>query len=62
MLMAPELVAKQLEILKEVVPKGTRVAVLGNPVNAGTAPQLRHAQDAGPDLEAAASTPGGAWS
>jgi putative ABC transport system substrate-binding protein len=45
-LMAPELVAKQLEILKEVVPKGTRVAVLGNPANAGTAPQLRHAQDA----------------
>jgi ABC-type uncharacterized transport system substrate-binding protein len=45
-LMAPELVAKQLEILKEVLPKGTRVAVLGNPANAGTAPQLRHAQDA----------------
>jgi putative tryptophan/tyrosine transport system substrate-binding protein len=45
-LMAPELVAKQLEILKEVVPKGTRMAVLGNPANAGTAPQLRHAQDA----------------
>ena len=45
-LMAPELVGKQLEILKEVVPKVTRVAVLGNPANAGTAPQLRHAQDA----------------
>jgi len=45
-LMAPELVGKQLEILKEVVPKVTRVAVLGNPANAGTTPQLRHAQDA----------------
>jgi putative ABC transport system substrate-binding protein len=45
-LMAPELVGKQLEILKEVVPKVTRVAVLGNPANAGTTVQLRHAQDA----------------
>jgi putative ABC transport system substrate-binding protein len=45
-LMAPELVGKQLEILKEMVPKVSRVAVLGNPANAGTAPQLRHAQDA----------------
>jgi ABC-type uncharacterized transport system substrate-binding protein len=44
--MAPELVGRQLEILKEMVPKVTRVAVLGNPANAGTAPQLRHAQDA----------------
>jgi len=33
-LMAPELVGKQLEILKEMVPKVTRVAVLGNPANA----------------------------
>jgi putative tryptophan/tyrosine transport system substrate-binding protein len=44
-LMAPELVTKQLEILKEVVPTVTRVALLGNPVNAGNAPQLRYAQD-----------------
>jgi putative ABC transport system substrate-binding protein len=44
-LMAPELVTKQLEILKEVVPTVTRVALLGNPVNAGNAPQLRSAQD-----------------
>ena len=29
-----------------MVPKITRVAVLGNPANAGTAPQSRHAQDA----------------
>ncbi len=44
-LMALELVGKQLEILKEVVPKLSRVAILTNP-NAGTAPQLRHAQEA----------------
>jgi hypothetical protein len=43
--MAPELVTKQLEILKEVVPTVSRMAPLGNPVNAGNAPQLRYAQD-----------------
>jgi putative ABC transport system substrate-binding protein len=45
-MMSPDLVAKQLEILKEVVPKVSRVAVLWNPANAGNAPQARHAQDA----------------
>jgi putative ABC transport system substrate-binding protein len=45
-LMAPELVGKQLEILKEVAPMVSRVALLGNPANAGNAPQVRHAQDA----------------
>jgi putative ABC transport system substrate-binding protein len=45
-LMAPELVGKQLEMLKEVVPKVSRVAILGNPANAGTAPQLREAEGA----------------
>ncbi|HWN16810.1 MAG TPA: ABC transporter substrate-binding protein, partial [Candidatus Dormibacteraeota bacterium] len=45
-LMAPELVGKQLEILKDVVPKISRVALLGNPANPGNAPQVRHAQDA----------------
>jgi len=45
-LMAPELVGKQLEILREVVPKVSRVALLGNPANAGNAPQVRHAQGA----------------
>jgi putative ABC transport system substrate-binding protein len=42
----PELVGKQLELLKEVVPKISRVAVLGNPANPGTAPQLREAKAA----------------
>jgi putative tryptophan/tyrosine transport system substrate-binding protein len=45
-LMAPELVGKQLQILKEIVHKVSRVAVLGNPANTGNAPQLRYAQEA----------------
>ena len=45
-MMSPDLAEKQLEILKEVVPKISRVAVLHNPANPGNAPQLRHAQDA----------------
>ena len=45
-LMASELVGKQLELLKEVVPKISRVAFLGNPASLGYAPQVRHAQDA----------------
>jgi putative ABC transport system substrate-binding protein len=44
-LMAPDLVGKQLAILKEVVPTVSRVALLGNPANTGNAPQLRHAQE-----------------
>ena len=42
--MAPELVGKQLELLKEVVPKVSRMALLGNPANPGTASMVRHAQ------------------
>ena len=42
-IMTPELVGKQLEMLKEVVPKASRVAVLWNPANSGNAPQLRAA-------------------
>jgi putative ABC transport system substrate-binding protein len=45
-LMLPELVGKQLELLKEVVPKVSRVAVLGNPANPMYQPFVRHAQDA----------------
>ena len=45
-MMSPDLVAKQLEILKEVVPKVSRVALLHNPGNPGNAPEVRHAQDA----------------
>src|SRR5262249_20119322 len=49
--MAPELIKKQLEILKEVVPNVDRVAVLGNPANASTASQLRQAQEAARTLK-----------
>ena len=45
-MMSPDLVEKQLEILKEVVPKVSRAALLHNPANPGNAPQVRHAQDA----------------
>jgi putative tryptophan/tyrosine transport system substrate-binding protein len=45
-IMASDLVGKQLELLKEVVPKVSRVAVLWNPDNPGSAPQLRQAEAA----------------
>jgi len=45
-MMSPDLAEKQLEILKEALPKISRVAVLHNPDNPGNAPQVRHAQDA----------------
>jgi putative ABC transport system substrate-binding protein len=43
--MAPELVGKQLELLKEAVPKISRVALLANPTNTGTTQQMRRAED-----------------
>src|SRR5262245_45662831 len=45
-IMAPDLVGKQLELLKEVVPNISRVAVLWNPDNPGGVPQLREAEAA----------------
>ena len=45
-IMASDLVGKQLELLKEVVPKVSRVALLWNPANPGSAPQLREAEAA----------------
>jgi putative ABC transport system substrate-binding protein len=44
--MMPDLVGKQLGLLKEVLPKISRVALLGNPAGPVYAPWLRHAQDA----------------
>jgi putative ABC transport system substrate-binding protein len=44
--MAPDLVGKQLEVLKEVVPRLSRVALLWNPANPGSVPQLREADAA----------------
>jgi len=43
--MAPELVEKQLQLLKEVVPKISRVTLLGNPAQPGHGPQVRRAKD-----------------
>jgi putative ABC transport system substrate-binding protein len=45
-IMASDLVGKQFEVLKEVVPKVSRVALLLNPDNPGSAPQLREAEAA----------------
>lgn len=36
--MLPELVGKQLELLKEALPKVSWVALLGNPANPNNAP------------------------
>ena len=44
--MAPDLVGKQLQLLKEVVPKVSLVALLWNPDNPGSAAQLREAEAA----------------
>jgi putative ABC transport system substrate-binding protein len=44
-MMSAELIGKQLEMLKEVFPKVSRVALLGNPANPGNAQWVRHAQD-----------------
>jgi putative ABC transport system substrate-binding protein len=43
-MMSPEVVGKQLELLRQVVAKLSRVAVLSNPANPGSAPQLRQAE------------------
>ena len=45
-MMAPDLIGKQFQVLKEVVPKVSRVALLWNPANPGSAPQLREAEAA----------------
>jgi putative ABC transport system substrate-binding protein len=45
-MMATDLVWKQMQLLKELIPKISRVALLWNPANASNAPQLRQAQDA----------------
>ena len=50
-LMAPELVGKQMQLLREVVPRVSRVAILWNPSNASNAPQLRDAREAARTLK-----------
>ena len=44
--MGPDLVGKQLQLLKEVVPKVSRVALLRNPANPASAPGLHEAEAA----------------
>src|SRR2546426_11786879 len=44
--MAPDLVGKQLAVLKEIAPNVSRVALLRNPANPATAAQLREAEAA----------------
>jgi putative ABC transport system substrate-binding protein len=46
-LMSPELVGKQLSLLKEVAPKAARVALLANPNNRSHALLVEQAQEAG---------------
>jgi putative ABC transport system substrate-binding protein len=43
-MMAPDLIGKQFEVLKQIVPKVTRVALLWNPANPSSVPQLRQAE------------------
>ncbi len=48
--LAPEIVGKQLELLKEMVPRVSRVAVLWNPTNTGHSLSLREAKVAARSL------------
>ena len=45
-LMVPDLAGKRLELLREIVPRLRRVAILGNPQNASTAADLRATETA----------------
>jgi len=49
-LLAPEIVAKQLQMLKEVVPTVSRVAVLSNPANSYTALLIKETEAAARSL------------
>ena len=48
--MSPELMGKRLELLKEMVPSASRVAVLFNPVNPASPLQLKELQATAPTL------------
>ena len=49
-LLAPEIVAKQLQLLKEAVPQASRVAVLSNPANPYTALMVKETEAAARSL------------
>ena len=42
--MAPEIIGKQMQLLKELIPKISRIAVLWNPANPSGPPQLQEAE------------------
>jgi putative ABC transport system substrate-binding protein len=48
--MAPDVTGKQLEMLKQIVPRASAVAALWNPGNPGNAPQLQAAENAARSL------------
>src|SRR5262245_19298762 len=50
-IMGPDTVGKQLQVLREVVPSVSRVAVLWNPANPGSATQLREVEATGRALK-----------
>ena len=50
-LLAPEIVARQLQLLKEAVPKASRVAVLTNPANRNTALMVKETEDGARSLK-----------
>jgi putative ABC transport system substrate-binding protein len=49
--MSGELASKRLQVLKEVVPAARRIAVMFNPDDPVTAPQIQETQHAAPQLE-----------
>ncbi len=49
-LLSGDLVAKQLQLFKEVVPRLSRVAILWNPANVGSAAALKDAEGVAPSL------------
>ena len=55
--LAPELSGKRLELLKEVVPKLSRVAVFGTSTSPDNAQSLKEVELAARDVESAASIP-----
>ena len=55
--LAPELSGKRLELLKEIVPRLSRVAVLGNSTNPGNAQRLKETELAAGAFGSEASIP-----
>lgn len=45
-MMAPELLGKKMQLIQELVPNISRVAILWNPSNPSNVPQIRYAADA----------------